>query len=489
MLGNNKNFRQNPPLLVSLLPILCFLAVVGYVIYTQGADVAQGISQYLLLGATAIAFFISKVIYARKWKYIFLGIRMSAKQILPTITILLLIGTVSATWMMSGTVPVLIDYGLKIISPKFFLVIACTVCAGVSVMSGSSWTTIATIGGAFMGIGDVLGYNGAWVAGAVISGAYFGDKVSPLSDTTVLASSTAGVPLFKHIKYMMITTVPSMTVALIVFCIVGLTAEVYPMSESVEMVDSLREAFNITPWVLLIPVITCVLIVKRISTTKTLVFSTILGLVGMFVFQPQIADNVFGGTVDSFAKAFIVVCDVLLTNTQVETGNAVLNDLVFTGGIEGMIPTICLVLAAMLFGGVMIGSGMVTSITQAFTRKIKSLRSVVCSTVFGGLFFNASTGDQYLAILLNCNVFKRLYKRLGLENRLLSRTVEDSVSVTSVLFPWNSCGVAQSMVLGIPTLVYLPYCVFNYVSPLMSIIIATLGYKIVQRAKKISKNC
>ena len=279
-----------------------------------------------------------------------------------------------------------------------------------------------------------------------------------------------------------------MTVALIVFCIVGLTAEVYPMSESVEMVESLREAFNITPWVLFIPVITCVLIVKRISTNKTLVFSTILGLVGMFVFQPQIADNVFGGTVDSFAKAFIVVCDVLLTNTQVETGNAVLNDLVFTGGIEGMIPTVCLVLAAMLFGGVMIGSGMVTSITQAFTRKIKSLRSVVCSTVFGGLFFNASTGDQYLAILLNCNVFKRLYKRLGLENRLLSRTVEDSVSVTSVLFPWNSCGVAQSMVLGIPTLVYLPYCVFNYVSPLMSIIIATLGYKIVQRAKKNSKN-
>ena len=480
---NKKNYRQNPPLMMSLLPIFCFLAIVGYVIYSKGAEAAQGISWYLLLCVTVVALFISKVIYARKWKYIFIGIRMSAKQILPTISILLLIGTVSATWMMSGTVPVLIDYGLQIMNPNFFLVIACVVCAGVSVMSGSSWTTIATIGVAFMGIGDVLGYNAGWVAGAVISGAYFGDKVSPLSDTTVLASATADVPLFKHIRYMMITTVPSMSVALLVFFVVGLTTDVYPASESVEMVEYLRKSFNITPWVLLVPVITGVLIAMRVSTFNTLILSSILGLVGMFVFQPQIVDSIFGEPVDSFAKSFMVSCDLLLTNTQVETGNVVLNDLVATGGVEGMMPTVCLVLAAMLFGGVMIGSGMITSITQALTRKISSRKSVVNSTVCGGLLFNASTGDQYLAILLSCNVFRRLYKRNGLEKRLLSRTVEDSVSVTSVLMPWNSCGVAQSMVLGIPTLVYLPYCVFNYVSPIMSMIIAAIGYKIVQRNK------
>ena len=483
-MGNSSKFRRNPPLWVSLLPIISFLAVIVYVISRSGAESAQGISQYALLGAAALAVVLSKCFYHRKWKYIVMGIRMSAKQILPTFFILVLIATVAATWMMSGTVPALIDYGLMILNPQMFLVIACIVCSIVSVMSGSSWTTIATIGVAFMGIGEVFGYSTGWVAGAIISGAYFGDKVSPLSDTTVLASATAGVPIFKHIKYMMITTVPSMTIALTAFGIVGFTADVNEVSESVEMVENLRNTFNITPWTLLIPSITCALIALRIGTNKVLMLSTLCGLIGMFILQPQIAESILGTALSGSMDYAAVSLDLLLTTTSVETGNAMLNSLVETGGVEGMVNTICLVFAAMIFGGVMIGSGMISTITHAFTRKIKSLQSVVNSTVFSGLFFNLSTGDQYLSILLSCNVFKRLYKRNGLESRLMSRTVEDSVSVTSVLIPWNSCGVAQSTVLGIPTLAYLPYCIFNYLSPLMSMAIAAIGYKIVQRKRE-----
>lgn len=396
---------------------------------------------------------------------------------MPAIPVLLSIATVSASWMMSGVVPTLIVYGLEILNPMLFLFLTCSICAIVSVLSGTSWTTIATIGVAFIGIGSVMGYEPGWIAGAIISGAYFGDKVSPLSDSTVLASTSCGVEMFTHIKYMMITTVPSMTISLLVFLAYGLFSSPQPMIEQHDIIVHLQSTFNISPWPLLIPLITCTLIIFRVKPLMTLIISTSLGIIGMFIFQPQIV-----ASIDN--NGFLAVIKVLFTSTSIDTGDEMLNSLVATGGMEGMMPTIYLVLCAMTFGGMLLGSGMIAAITKAFTRRLHSIRSIVTATVGSGLFFNACTGDQYLSIILGGNVYKKLYRDNGLETRLLSRTLEDSVSVTSVLIPWNSCGVTQATVLGVATLTYLPYCIFNYLSPIMSIIVAYIGYKIVRQPQE-----
>ena len=398
---------------------------------------------------------------------------------MPAIPVLLSIATVSASWMMSGVVPTLIVYGLEILNPMLFLFLTCSICAIVSVLSGTSWTTIATIGVAFIGIGSVMGYEPGWIAGAIISGAYFGDKVSPLSDSTVLASTSCGVEMFTHIKYMMITTVPSMTISLLVFLAYGLFSSPQPLIEQHDIIVHLQSTFNISPWPLLIPLITCTLIIFRVKPLMTLIISTSLGIIGMFIFQPQIV-----ASIDN--NGFLAVIKVLFTSTSIDTGDEMLNSLVATGGMEGMMPTIYLVLCAMTFGGMLLGSGMIAAITKAFTRRLHSIRSIVTATVGSGLFFNACTGDQYLSIILGGNVYKKLYRDNGLETRLLSRTLEDSVSVTSVLIPWNSCGVTQATVLGVATLTYLPYCIFNYLSPIMSIIVAYIGYKIVRQPQEDS---
>ena len=398
---------------------------------------------------------------------------------MPAIPVLLSIATVSASWMMSGVVPTLIVYGLEILNPMLFLFLTCSICAIVSVLSGTSWTTIATIGVAFIGIGSVMGYEPGWIAGAIISGAYFGDKVSPLSDSTVLASTSCGVEMFTHIKYMMITTVPSMTISLLVFLAYGLFSSPQPMIEQHDIIVHLQSTFNISPWPLLIPLITCTLIIFRVKPLMTLIISTSLGIIGMFIFQPQIV-----ASIDN--NGFLAVIKVLFTSTSIDTGDEMLNSLVATGGMKGMMPTIYLVLCAMTFGGMLLGSGMIAAITKAFTRRLHSIRSIVTTTVGSGLFFNACTGDQYLSIILGGNVYKKLYRDNGLETRLLSRTLEDSVSVTSVLIPWNSCGVTQATVLGVATLTYLPYCIFNYLSPIMSIIVAYIGYKIVRQPQEDS---
>ena len=398
---------------------------------------------------------------------------------MPAIPVLLSIASVSASWMMSGVVPTLIVYGLEILNPMLFLFLTCSICAIVSVLSGTSWTTIATIGVAFIGIGSVMGYEPGWIAGAIISGAYFGDKVSPLSDSTVLASTSCGVEMFTHIKYMMITTVPSMTISLLVFLAYGLFSSPQPLIEQHDIIVHLQSTFNISPWPLLIPLITCTLIIFRVKPLMTLIISTSLGIIGMFIFQPQIV-----ASIDN--NGFLAVIKVLFTSTSIDTGDEMLNSLVATGGMEGMMPTIYLVLCAMTFGGMLLGSGMIAAITKAFTRRLHSIRSIVTTTVGSGLFFNACTGDQYLSIILGGNVYKKLYRDNGLETRLLSRTLEDSVSVTSVLIPWNSCGVTQATVLGVATLTYLPYCIFNYLSPIMSIIVAYIGYKIVRQPQEDS---
>ena len=467
---------SHPSFLLSIIPIVALLATLVGIIIIKSADAAQSISYLILLGASVLTLTLSAIFCRQPLTNIIEGIKKSATQILPAIPILVFIATVAATWMLSGVVPTLIYYGLEIINHQMFLFIACGVCAIISVLSGSSWTTIATIGIAFQGIGNVMGYSEGWIAGAIISGAYFGDKVSPLSDTTVLASSSCKVDLFTHIKYLMLTSMPAILLALATYGIVGIFYNPSATTNPSDILPALNSSFNISPWILIIPIITGILIAMRVKTYITLAISSLLGLIGIFFFQPQIITAL--DYTSSWSDIAIMCGDILFTETSITTGNELLDSLVGTGGVAGMMPTIYLVLCAMIFGGTLIGTGMLSSITQTFTNKIHSLRQTVGATVGSGLFLNCCTGDQYLSILLGGNLFRNLYKKNGLEPRLLSRSLEDSISVTSVLIPWNSCGVTQSTVLGVATLTYLPYCIFNIASPLLSLLFAWTGWKI-----------
>lgn len=464
------------------MPVGCLLLTLVSIVIFKGADAISEFSSYALLGASALGIILSCLSGSLCRRGIKAGYMRSARQILPAVPILLSIALVSTTWMLSGVVPVLIDYGLSILNPTFFLVTTCAVCGVISILTGSSWSTIATIGVAFMGIGTVMGYDTAMVAGAIISGAYFGDKMSPLSDTTVVASSACGVDLFDHIRYMMLTTVPAMTVSLIIFLIIGLYTPVSATTESVAMLSGLADTFVLTPWVLVIPAITGILIVIKVPTFITLAASAMLGLVGILVFQPGISSAITAEATSAIAG----YARMLWTDFSLSTGNEALDSLVATGGITGMLPTIGLILSAMIFGAVLIGTGMLSVITETFTKSLRKRTSLVAATVGSGLVLNSCTADQYLSLIISGNMYRNAYRRMNLEARLLSRTSEDSVSVTSVLIPWNSCGVTQSAVLGVATLSYLPFCIFNYLCPLMTLLMAWTGFKIRSHSKQYS---
>lgn len=412
------------------------------------------------------------------WKKFEEAIVFNITNVATAVIILLLIGALSGAWMVSGVVPSLIYYGVQIIHPDVFLVSSCIISAMVSVMTGSSWTTIATIGIALMGIGRAQGFDDGWIAGAIISGAYFGDKISPLSDTTVLASGSVNVPLFQHIRYMVITTLPSIVIASVVFFVAGLMFEGSDTGEIAAFSQALSGRFNITPWLLAVPVLTGIMIAKRWPPIITLFLSTLLAVVFALVFQSDVLGEIADG--DLFKGAMQSVYG----STSIPTDSQLLTDLVATRGMAGMMGTIWLILCAMCFGGTMEAGGMVRGITQLFVRMIRGRTSLVSATACSGLMLNLAVADQYICVLLTGNMFKRIYDRQGYERRLLSRTTEDSVTVTSVLVPWNTCGMTQSTVLGVPTLTYLPYCIFNLVSPLVSICVAALGYKIFRVGEK-----
>lgn len=465
-----------PSPLVSLLPIAFLVGMLFATIRTFGSDALSGGSQVSLLTTTAICIFIGMAFYRIPWKDYEIAITNNIAGIATATIILLIIGALSGAWMISGVVPTLIYYGMQIIHPDFFLASTCIICALVSVMTGSSWTTIATIGIALLGIGKAQGFEEGWIAGAIISGAYFGDKVSPLSDTTVLASSVTETPLFTHIRYMMITTIPSLVITLIIFTIMGLTHETNDTQQIAEFAAALNAKFNITPWLLIVPVVTGILIARRVPSIITLFLSTMLASIFALIFQPELLHEIAGG--ENIFKGAMMTC---YGSTSLQTGNDMLTELVATRGMAGMMNTVWLILCAMCFGGAMTASGMLGSITSVFVRFMKNTVSVVASTVCSGLFLNLATADQYISIILTGNMFGNVYEKKGYESRLLSRTTEDAVTVTSPLIPWNTCGMTQATILSVPTLMYLPYCFFNLVSPLMSIFIAAIGYKIIKK--------
>lgn len=474
-----------PSWYVSLIPFIVLVAALVLVIKGFGADALAGGSQVALMFAAGVTVAISMVFYKIPWKDLEDAMVENISSVGTSIVILLLIGAVSGSWMVSGVVPTMIYYGMKVITPGIFLFASCAICALISVMTGSSWTTIATVGVALVGIGTAQGYSPGWIAGAIISGAYFGDKVSPLSDTTVLASSAAGTPLFTHIRFMMITTVPSFVLSLAIFLVVSILHDAPSEAAAAGFSHDLAETFNISPWLLLVPVLTGLLIARKVPAIITLFSAAVIAGVFGLAFQPQIFSEIAGNTSGdlSFMEGFKALFQSYYGSTSIDTGNAELNTLISTRGMTGMLATVFLIIAASTFGGALVGSGMLQSLTLALVKFVKRRVTMVTATVGTGVFANMITGDQYLSILLTSSLYKKLYQERGYDSKLLSRSVEDSATVVSVLIPWNSCGMTQATVLKVPTLEYLPYCFFNIISPLMSIFIAAIGYKIVRKSK------
>ena len=399
-----------------------------------------------------------------------------------TLLILLTVGMLAGSWMVSGVVPTLIYYGVQLLSPRFFLVSACVICSLVSLLSGSSWTTVATLGVALLGVGHALGISDAWTAGAIISGSYFGDKMSPLSDTTILASSTTRVDIFDHIRYMTHTTVMAMTVALVVFLVAGLGHNSDAALHVEQYTHGLEKTFNISLWTLVVPLLTGVLIARKVPSLIVLFASSLMAGVVALALQPEVLCQIAGDALLSTAGALTKGLAITFFGaTSVDTGNAALNDLVSTGGMAGMLNTIWLIICAMCYGAVMVASGMIQSITMVIIKAVKSRFGLVSSTVVTGMLLNLTTGDQFISIVLTADMFRDVYDKMGFEPRLLSRTTEDAATVTSVLVPWNTCGMTQATVLGVPTLVYLPYCFFNLLCPVMTMLVAATGWRIKRK--------
>ncbi len=474
---------------VSLVPFIVLVTVLSVVIYVFGADALSGASQVALIFSAGVTVLLSMILYKIPWKTFEEAILDNITSVGTSIVILLLIGAVAGSWMISGVVPTMIYYGMKVIFPEVFLVASCIISALIAVMTGSSWTTIATIGVALVGIGTAQGYEPGWIAGAIISGAYFGDKVSPLSDTTVLASSSAGTPLFTHIRFMLVTTVPSFVITLIVFLAASIMHDAPSASQTADFSNDLKATYNISPWLLMVPVLTALLIIKKVSAIATLFIAACIAGIAALFFQPHIIGSIATGTSPdtmhglTFVEGFKGLCVSFYGSTSIDTGNEVLNNLTATRGMTGMLNTIFLIIAASTFGGTLVGSGMLQSLTDTLVKFVRRRVAMVTSTVATGIFANMITGDQYLSILLTSSLYKRLYHERGYDSKLLSRSVEDSATVVSVLIPWNSCGMTQATVLKVPTLEYLPYCFFNIISPIMSIFIAAIGFKIVKKSK------
>ena len=482
-LSHTDDSVRRPHPLVSLIPIVVLVSMMALTISLFGGDALGGGTQVSLLVATAVCIMISMWGYKTPWKSFERGITDTIASSAVSLCILLMIGMMSATWMISGIVPTMIYYGVQIMSPTFFLAATCVICAIVSVMTGSSWTTIATIGVALIGIGTALGIPEYWSAGAIISGAYFGDKISPLSDTTVLASTVAEVNLFTHIKYMLRTTTPSMCVTLIIFFIAGFFFSTDGSVHVSEYTEGLSNTFNISLLTFIVPVITGIMIARKVPSLITLFASSMMAAVMAMIMQSDVLLSIAEADGADFVMLVKGAFITLFTSTGVDTGTAAVNDLVSTSGMAGMMDTIWLILCAMCFGGSMVASSMLHSLTLVLIRSIRGTVGLVSSTVVTGLMANLLTCDQYISIIITGSMYKDVYGKKGYEPRLLSRTTEDAVTVTSVLVPWNSCGMTQSTVLGVATLSYLPFCFFNYISPLMSIIVSSIMVKTPKKDK------
>lgn len=483
--ANPKTIRE-PKLWEALFPVGFLIIALSFNVSVFGDESLAGSNQIVLMLAAAIASLVA-IRMGLDWPTIRAGIVEAINTTIPAIIVLLLIGALAGTWLLSGIVPTMVYYGLLILHPKIFLFAACIICAIVSIGSGSSWSTIATLGIALMGIGSTMGISEGLVAGAIISGAYFGDKMSPLSDTTNLAPTVSGTDLYTHIRYMAYTTIPSFAISLLIFLGIGLFS-VGTASNAGEVsliLDSLEATFYISPWLFLVPGFVVLMILRKVPPIPTLLAGMLLGAAFAIVFQPQTVAQVAGASEGKWAnifgyQAYVGVMKAIYGSISIETSYSKLNDLLSTGGMYGMLETIWLILSAMMFGGAMDRSGLLQAITGRLVKMAHSNFGLVGTTVFTCVFFNWTASDQYLAVVVPGRMYADAYRKRKLAPENLSRTLEDAGTVTSVLVPWNTCGATQSRVLGVSTWLYMPYCFFNWISPLMTLLFAFLMIRIRQ---------
>jgi NhaC family Na+:H+ antiporter len=463
--------RRAPSIVDALIPITFLIILLIINIQIFGTDSLSGSNQMVLIFSAVFAALIAVFRLKIHWETLQDGIVKSISSSMSAILILFLIGSLAGTWLLSGIVPAMIYYGLKVLSPEIFLLAACVISSVVSVATGSSWTTVATVGVALLGIGKALGFEEGIIAGAIISGAYFGDKMSPLSDTTNLAPAMAGTDLFTHIRYMAKTTTPTMAITLILFLVIGLNYETDGSVADVKAIsDTISANFNVSGWLFLVPIAVLVMIVKKVPAIPALLAGALLGGVFALIFQPEIIARIANDTGSYAYLGFKAVMMSLYGEIAIITDNAIVNELLVTRGMAGMLNTIWLIVCAMVFGGIMEESGMLRVLAEAVIRKVHSVGSLIASTAATCVFFNITTSDQYLAILVPGRMYADVYRKRGLKPENLSRTLEDSATVTSVLVPWNTCGATQASVLGVATLTYAPYCFFNIISPFMTIL-------------------
>lgn len=469
-------------LTTALLPLFFLVVLLSYNVIVYGDDALNGSNQFILLIGGAIAAIIG---FKKRISYdsMLEKIADNLKSVTGALLILLFVGALSGTWLISGIIPAMIYYGLQILHPSIFLPACIVICAIISISTGSSWTTSATVGIALIGIGSVLKIPLGMVAGAIISGAYFGDKLSPLSDTTNLAPAMAGGGLFNHIKYMTYTTVPSILFTLIVFSILNLTQNYNVLPDTGDLLGAIREKFTINFWLFLVPITVIILIVKKTPPLVALLVGTLMGALFAIFFQPQILLDITGSKTLNSKIAYKAILDAISVSTQVNTSNAILNDLFISGGMKGMLDTIWLIICAMVFGGIMDAIGALKVISNALLSWAKNTFQLFASTVASCLAINLTASDQYLSIVIPGKMFSKAYEERNLAPENLSRTLEDSGTVTSVLIPWNTCGAYQSGVLGVSVLEYFFFAIFNWLSPLMTLIYAALSIRI---AKKIN---
>ena len=461
----------------ALLPLLVLIGLLAFNVLVYGDDALSGSNQFILLFGAAVA---AMVGFANKISYTIMldKVADNLKSVTGAILILLFVGALAGTWLIGGVIPAMIYYGLQILHPSIFLPACVIICALISLATGSSWTTSATVGIALIGIGKALGVPVGMVAGAVLSGAYFGDKLSPLSDTTNLAPAMAGADLFTHIRYMTHTTVPSIVVTLIVFIILGIGFSADGSANSQELLTAMNEVFIINLFLFIVPILVIAMIVRKTPPLVALFVGTLLGALAALIFQQELLLSLSGEYRLSVFGAYQVIMDAITVSTQIETTSSALSDLFQSGGMQGMLGTIWLIICAMVFGGVMDAIGALATISSALLSMAKSTFQLFASTVASCLAINITASDQYLSIVVPGKMFEKAYQDRDLAPENLSRTLEDSGTVTSVLIPWNTCGAYQSQVLNVDVSQYFFYAIFNWLSPIMTLFFAAFRIKI-----------
>ena len=475
--------KNDPGIYAALFPVAAIVAMLSFNVSVYGDNAVGGSNQFILLlggAAAALVGFCNKVSYDSMISHVSVNLKSTTGALL----ILLMVGALSGAWLVSGIIPSMIYYGLKMLTPSVFLPATLLICSVVSLATGSSWSTSATVGIALVGIGKTIGIPEAMSAGAVISGAYFGDKLSPMSDTTNLAPAVAGTDLFTHIRYMIITTVPSYTITLLAFIVMGFTLHPHDGADTGVILSAIENSFYITPWLFAVPALVIFMIIKKTQPLIALMIGALLGGAFALIFQPHVLAQVAGVEKLDFLSAYKSIMNAMTVKTSVSTGSPVLNDLFSSKGMKGMLDTVWLIICAMVFGGVMEAIGALRRISGALLKMATSVFGLFASTVVSCITVNLTASDQYLAIVVPGKMFAEPFRDKGLAPENLSRTLEDSGTVTSVLIPWNTCGAYQSGVLGVATLDYLPYAVFNYVSPFMTLVFAAFNIKIKKLAGK-----